>query len=119
MSRVTLTASWVVPVDRPPVREGRVVVEEGRVAWVGADGRLRDRHVNAFGRAQGSGFLFKRDTVSMHNTSAPDIWIGSFEPAAPRRSPTLILLAAAGALGVVTLALHRFQRAHRLRRASA
>ncbi len=33
-----LTTSWVVPVDRPPLREGRVAVEGGRVVWVGAAG---------------------------------------------------------------------------------
>jgi cytosine/adenosine deaminase-related metal-dependent hydrolase len=35
MSRATLTASWVVPVDGPPVRDGCVVVEGDHVAWVG------------------------------------------------------------------------------------
>src|SRR5437879_5757630 len=44
-----LTASWVAPVATPPLRHGRVAVEEGRVAWVGRPGdpgepkgRLRD-----------------------------------------------------------------------------
>jgi cytosine/adenosine deaminase-related metal-dependent hydrolase len=44
-----LTASWVAPVATPPLRHGRVAVEEGRVAWVGhrgdpgePEGRLRD-----------------------------------------------------------------------------
>jgi cytosine/adenosine deaminase-related metal-dependent hydrolase len=36
MSRVTLAASWVVPVEGPPIRDGRVVVEGSTVAWVGA-----------------------------------------------------------------------------------
>lgn len=31
-----LTAPWVVPVDGPPIRDGRVAVEGGRVAWVGS-----------------------------------------------------------------------------------
>lgn len=31
-----LAASWVVPVDGPPIRDGRVAVEGGRVAWVGS-----------------------------------------------------------------------------------
>lgn len=31
-----LTAVWVVPVARPPIRDGRVVVEGEQVAWVGA-----------------------------------------------------------------------------------
>lgn len=35
MGRVTIATSWVVPVDRPPIRDGRVVVEGDRVAWVG------------------------------------------------------------------------------------
>jgi cytosine/adenosine deaminase-related metal-dependent hydrolase len=33
-----LTTSWVVPVDRPPLREGCVAVEGGRIVWVGAAG---------------------------------------------------------------------------------
>jgi cytosine/adenosine deaminase-related metal-dependent hydrolase len=44
-----LTASWVAPVATPPIRQGRVAVEGGRVAWVGRpggpgepEGRLRD-----------------------------------------------------------------------------
>jgi aminodeoxyfutalosine deaminase len=31
-----LTASWVVPIEGPPIKRGRVAVDEGRVAWVGA-----------------------------------------------------------------------------------
>jgi cytosine/adenosine deaminase-related metal-dependent hydrolase len=30
-----LTASWVVPVASPPLRQGRVAIEGGRVVWVG------------------------------------------------------------------------------------
>jgi cytosine/adenosine deaminase-related metal-dependent hydrolase len=30
-----LTAAWVVPVGSPPIRDGRVAVENGRVTWVG------------------------------------------------------------------------------------
>ncbi|HXB54728.1 MAG TPA: amidohydrolase family protein [Vicinamibacteria bacterium] len=44
-----LTASWVAPMVTPPLRQGRVAVEAGRVAWVGRpgdpgepEGRLRD-----------------------------------------------------------------------------
>lgn len=44
-----LGASWVVPVAGPPLREGRVAVEDGRVVWVGGardtaarEGPLRD-----------------------------------------------------------------------------
>lgn len=32
-----LGASWVVPVAGPPLREGRVAVEGGRIAWVGGE----------------------------------------------------------------------------------
>jgi cytosine/adenosine deaminase-related metal-dependent hydrolase len=32
------TSSWVVPVARPPVRDGRVAVDGGRIAWVGGPG---------------------------------------------------------------------------------
>ncbi len=38
MSRVTLAASWVLPMDGPPLREGRVSVEGDRVSWVGRAG---------------------------------------------------------------------------------
>jgi cytosine/adenosine deaminase-related metal-dependent hydrolase len=44
-----LTSSWIVPVASPPVRDGRVALEGGRIAWVGApgdpgepEGRLED-----------------------------------------------------------------------------
>jgi cytosine/adenosine deaminase-related metal-dependent hydrolase len=30
------TSSWVVPVSGPPIRDGRVAVEAGRIAWLGA-----------------------------------------------------------------------------------
>ena len=30
-----LSAGWVVPVEGPPIRDGRVAVEDGLVAWVG------------------------------------------------------------------------------------
>jgi len=33
-----LTASWVVTVAGPPLRDGRVAVEESRIAWVGRAG---------------------------------------------------------------------------------
>ena len=33
-----LTASWVVPVSGAPLREGRVAIEHGRIAWVGRAG---------------------------------------------------------------------------------
>ena len=33
-----LTASWVLPVTRPPIRDGRVAVDGGQVAWVGGAG---------------------------------------------------------------------------------
>jgi cytosine/adenosine deaminase-related metal-dependent hydrolase len=33
-----LTASWLLPVVGPPVRHGRVAVNDGRVVWVGAAG---------------------------------------------------------------------------------
>src|SRR5262249_38374432 len=44
-----LRAEWIVPVDRPPIRDGRVAVRGRRIVWVGAagepgepKGRLRD-----------------------------------------------------------------------------
>lgn len=33
-----LTSSWVVPVDRPPIREGRVAVDGDRIVWLGPPG---------------------------------------------------------------------------------
>jgi cytosine/adenosine deaminase-related metal-dependent hydrolase len=35
MSGLTLAASWVLPIDGPPLRDGRVVCEGDRVSWVG------------------------------------------------------------------------------------
>ena len=37
-----LTASWVVPVATPPLRNGRVAVEDGRIVWVGPAGDERE-----------------------------------------------------------------------------
>lgn len=35
--RVTrVGASWVVPVDEPPIRGGRVAIRDGRIVWVGS-----------------------------------------------------------------------------------
>jgi cytosine/adenosine deaminase-related metal-dependent hydrolase len=34
----TLAASWVLPVDGPPLRDGRVAVADGRIVWVGRAG---------------------------------------------------------------------------------
>jgi len=34
----TFGASWVVPVGAPPLREGRVAVADGRIAWLGREG---------------------------------------------------------------------------------
>jgi len=34
----TLTAGWVLPVTAPPLRDGRVAIEGGRVVWVGRGG---------------------------------------------------------------------------------
>jgi cytosine/adenosine deaminase-related metal-dependent hydrolase len=33
-----LAAGWVLPIGAPPIRDGRVAVEAGRVTWVGASG---------------------------------------------------------------------------------
>src|SRR5512143_3613959 len=45
----TVTTSWVLPIVAPPIRNGRVAVQDGRVAWIGAagvsgapDGAVRD-----------------------------------------------------------------------------
>ena len=35
---ILLAAGWVLPVGAPPIRNGRVAVEQGRVAWVGSGG---------------------------------------------------------------------------------
>ena len=34
-----LAAGWVLPIGSPPIRDGRVAVEGGRVMWVGAAGQ--------------------------------------------------------------------------------
>ena len=36
---IILAAGWVLPVDAPPIRDGRVAVAGGRVAWVGVAGQ--------------------------------------------------------------------------------
>lgn len=53
-----------------------------RVEWqdsnaISHDDPILDANMT-FPGGEGTEFLFKRETVSMHNTSAPDIWIGNF-----------------------------------------
>jgi hypothetical protein len=52
------------------------------VVWKDGAGQVRDAPIMAFAEGLGGEFLFKRDLMSRHNTSAPDIWIGDFEFAA-------------------------------------
>ncbi len=40
---ITLSAAWVVPVDRPPIRNGRVSVSDGRIVAVDAPPARADR----------------------------------------------------------------------------
>src|SRR3990172_3914689 len=40
----TLTAGWVLPMATPPLRDGRVAIEGGRVVWVGRGGGPRQPH---------------------------------------------------------------------------
>src|SRR5262245_27369705 len=35
MTARLLAASWVLPVTAPPIRDGAVAVEDGRITWVG------------------------------------------------------------------------------------
>jgi cytosine/adenosine deaminase-related metal-dependent hydrolase len=46
-----LTASWVVPVAGPPLRDGRVAVHDGRIVWVGSvgDGECPDASLEDLG----------------------------------------------------------------------
>jgi aminodeoxyfutalosine deaminase len=55
MSGQILAAEWVLPVTSPPVRDGVVVVEGSRLAWLGDRRELPSRYarwpVRAFGRS--------------------------------------------------------------------
>lgn len=42
-----LSAEWVLPVASPPVRDGAVAIEEGKIAWVGARRELPSRFLRA------------------------------------------------------------------------
>src|SRR3954468_8642525 len=35
-SRLTLAARYIFPVEGPPIEDGRLTIEEGRIAWVGS-----------------------------------------------------------------------------------
>lgn len=52
-----LRAGWVVPVDGPPVRDGGVAVEDGRIAATGPIGAITGRHGGAELRDLGPGVL--------------------------------------------------------------
>jgi len=82
-----------------------------RVARLAADGQSQDQHITAFSRARGSGFLFKRDTVStMHNTSAPDIWIADFKSATARPPATFVVLFGLAAMGIFAFCIRPLRR---------
>ncbi|MGV3720237.1 MAG: amidohydrolase family protein [Actinomycetota bacterium] len=42
-----LAAEWVLPVTAPPIRDGAVVIDEGRIAWVGERYDLPSRYLKA------------------------------------------------------------------------
>jgi cytosine/adenosine deaminase-related metal-dependent hydrolase len=42
-----LTAAWIAPMDRPPIREGGVVISNGRIIAVGETKSLRHNHPGA------------------------------------------------------------------------
>src|SRR5438094_7527122 len=52
-----LAAEWVLPVDTPPIRDGAVVVEGGRIAWVGRRVDLPEAYLRARSRAFPRGLL--------------------------------------------------------------
>ena len=39
-----LRAGWLLPITRPPLRDGRVAVEDGRVVWLGRAGDPGEPH---------------------------------------------------------------------------
>ncbi|MGE5609381.1 MAG: hypothetical protein ACM359_09010 [Bacillota bacterium] len=50
-----------------------------RIRWHDAQGTLRTKPILAFtAAAQATDFLFMRQVRSLHNTSAPDLWLGDF-----------------------------------------
>ena len=42
-----ITADWVLPVSRPPIRNGAILVEQGRIAAVGRTRDLEALHHDA------------------------------------------------------------------------
>ena len=56
------------------VREGNADVDT--VQWQDPSGAVRGTDVATFGSARGTAFGFGRSMTSLHNTSAPDVWVG-------------------------------------------
>jgi cytosine/adenosine deaminase-related metal-dependent hydrolase len=44
---IVLTAAWLAPMDRPPLRDGAVVIRGGRVAGIGSIAAMREQHPSA------------------------------------------------------------------------
>src|ERR1700722_8633127 len=45
--KTLLTAAWVVPISSPPIRDGAVVFENGRIAAIGPTPQLLQDHPDA------------------------------------------------------------------------
>src|SRR5215470_10720181 len=48
------TAEWVLPISSPPIRDGAVVIENDRIAFVGSNAEARSRP--EFGGSESRGF---------------------------------------------------------------
>jgi cytosine/adenosine deaminase-related metal-dependent hydrolase len=46
-SKILLTAAWIAPIDTPPIRDGGIVFEHGRISAVGSASVLRHDHPTA------------------------------------------------------------------------
>lgn len=74
-----------------------MIVEEGNadadhMAWVDEIGAAHNDAILEFPGGLGSEFFLHRETLSIHNTSAPDIWIGEFEVVPEPEAFSLLLV---------------------------
>lgn len=84
-TRVEVVARYPTSPDLPFATLRSMFVRVGNadvdtVQWQDATGAVRGADVSGFGSAEGTAFGFGRSVMSMHNTSAPDLWVGGVVP---------------------------------------
>lgn len=81
VTRVEIAARYVAAPDTPFATVRSMFVAEANadvdtVWWHDGSGAIQRMGINSFTSARGGSFAFGRSIRSLHNTSAPDLWVG-------------------------------------------